>query len=104
MTNPTPWTFTLISLAAFRTFRLIGYDTILDHLRDRHLTRRHRIRPEDGYRRDLDIFLHCPWCLGFWVTLAWWGTWLAQPTLTEFVAVPFALSAVVGLIGKNLDP
>lgn len=100
---PSPYEFALLALAAFRVFRLLGYDTILDRPRERFVRRaKHEIPGQ--YRKELDIFFHCPWCLGAWLTLGWWGLWLAWPHATVVAAVPWALSAVVGLVTKNLDP
>lgn len=101
---PGPWVALLIGLAAFRTFRLIGYDTILNRPRYWFLRKEEAHDPEGRYKRELDIFLHCPWCLGFWVTVAWWGAWQLWPQQTTWFAVPWALSAFVGLLVKNLDP
>lgn len=47
--------------------------------------------------------LHCPWCVGFWISLGlcawtfWWDT-------TTVVLTTLAVSSLVGLIAKNLDP
>lgn len=63
-----------------------------------------RITPRRYYVAKL---LHCPWCVGFWISLAcalvayWW--WLDISLLTA-LALAFALSAFVGLVAKNLDP
>lgn len=87
---PAWWPFLLLALAAFRTWRLIAEDTILDGLRER-----------------LPIglnFVRCPWCAGFWVSLAWWLAWVAWPHGSLVVAVPFAISAVLGLMAANIDP
>jgi len=102
---PDWWEFLLLGLASFRLFRLIGYDTVLDGPRDRWLTRRSTVAAgKPGlYRRSLDVFLHCPWCLGWWVVLAWWGAWWLWPHEILVVSVPLALSAFVGLVTKNLD-
>lgn len=82
-----PWPFVLLALAAYRVWKLIGDDEIL-------------ARPRDAAVRRLgdkwELFLVCPWCAGFWVTLAWWGAWWAWPRTTLIVAAPFALNAVVG--------
>jgi Protein of unknown function (DUF1360) len=43
--------------------------------------------------------LECPWCAGFWITLAWWGAWQLWPFGTAIAAVPLAASAIVGLLG-----
>lgn len=103
MSWPDAWEFVLLALAAYRTTRLVGWDTILDGPRDK-LTRRATAATQyNRYRSDLDKFLHCPWCMGFWVTLLWWGAWQAWPHATLVVGTPFALNAVVGLVTKNLD-
>jgi uncharacterized protein DUF1360 len=98
---PNWWQFALLAGAAFRTWRLLAADAILDKPRE-WLTR--RAKAEAGkHREEVDIFLHCPWCLGFWVTLAWWGAWLIWPHATVLLAVPWAANALVGLVAQNLD-
>lgn len=66
---------------------------------------------EPVYRRPtLAHLVHCPYCIGFYVSLltciAWWTSgspgghnlgWVG------WVAFPLALSGAVGLISKNLD-
>lgn len=61
------------------------------------------VRP--AYRRPMLAHLvHCPWCIGAWISLAVYVAWLAAPRGTLYAMTPFALSGVVGLIAKNLDP
>lgn len=107
MTNyPHPWEFALLSLAAYRTTRGIGWDTLTEPLR-RLVTRLGDWSEGDlpaGYRRGLDEWLHCPWCLGAHVSIGWWVGWWYWPDVTVALAVPFAISAVVGLVARNLDP
>jgi hypothetical protein len=91
---PSVWPFVLVALAAFRTWRVIAEDTILDRPRARFV----------GWLPKGEEFVTCPWCAGFWVSLAWWGAWEAWPHWTLIVAAPFAISAVVGLIAANIDP
>jgi hypothetical protein len=55
-------------------------------------------------RPTLAHLFHCPFCLGWWVSLLTYGAWLLDPTWTLYAAAPFALSGVVGLIARNLDP
>lgn len=106
MTTPDWWTFLLLALAAFRVFRLLAHDTILDPARERLLGLRgwsegQMIPP--GYRRRTAEFLICPWCLGFWLALGWWAAWEIWPHGATVAATPFALSAVVGLLAANFD-
>ena len=78
----------LLALAAYRVFRIIGDDAILDPLRD-------EVAPFGSARAK---FISCAACCGFWVSLAWWLAWCAWPFWTLVVATPFAISAVVMLV------
>lgn len=91
---PDWWAFVLLALAAFRVFRLIAEDAILDRPRD-------RVTGRLGEKSEL--FIVCPWCLGFWIALAWWLAWIPWPHGTLVVATPAALSAIVGLVSSRLD-
>lgn len=84
----------LLSLAAFRVWRLVGEDVILDRPRKWLI----------GRGAKYDEWVSCPWCAGAWISVLWWLAWVAWPHWTLVVAVPFAVSAVVGLIGANIDP
>jgi len=101
-----PWEFVLLLLAAYRTTRLLGWDTITDSLRRRAT----RLGSWQGgplpqqYRSGLDAFLHCAFCLGFWIGLAWWAVWLAIDEWALWAATPWALSAAIGLIARQWDP
>lgn len=44
----------------------------------------------------LGELISCPWCAGFWVSLALWIFFLIWPTLIIGLLVPFALRAFVG--------
>jgi len=99
---PSPYALILLALAAFRVWRLLALDTITDQLR-RRVT---RLGDWSGggstpslYRERLGAFLQCPWCLGFWVVVVWWAAWVAYPHWVLVAAVPFGLSALVGLAG-----
>lgn len=60
------------------------------------------VRP--SYRRPtLAHLVHCPFCLGWWVTLACWGSFQVWPHGALVALTPFALAGAVGLIGKDLD-
>jgi hypothetical protein len=104
MKVPDWYSVILLSLAAWRVFQLLAWDTILEGPR-RWLF---RISSDwDGespitdrsYRETLALFVQCPYCAGFWIAVAWWVAWYFFPTETVFVAVPWALSA--GVIGAD---
>lgn len=60
------------------------------------------VRP--AYRRPtLAHLVHCPFCLGWWVTLACWASFEAFPHGSLVALSPFALAGAVGLVGKDLD-
>jgi hypothetical protein len=103
-----PWEFVLLALAAFRIWRLLAVDTILDGPRQYVLRLGWRWMDGDPiptkYRRHWAIFLECPYCLGWWLSLGIYLLWVWLPTETVFVATPFALSAALALIRSNLDP
>ena len=87
---PDPWPFAVLVLAAFRVFWLVAEDTIFDRPRG-WLT-------DNGDREYVALFLTCPWCAGFWISVGWWLAWLAFDKWAVAAAVPFALSAIVGLV------
>lgn len=56
------------------------------------------------YRRPtVAKFLGCPWCVGFWLSLAVYLAWRGWPTATVTVMAPLSFSELVGLVSKNLD-
>ena len=100
---PSWYFFALLALAAFRVWKLIGNDAILDVPRRFAKKRLERIDPH------LDLFIVCPWCSGFWVCVAVYTGWIAWgPGFFEWgqvylaFVVVFALSAVVGLLAGLL--
>jgi hypothetical protein len=97
----------LLALAAFRTWRLVARDTVLD--RPRQWAVNLPVDWQDGdpipddYRENLALWIECMWCQGFYQALAWWVAWLLWPHFTLWLAVPWALSALLALAAKNLD-
>ncbi len=88
---PTPWEFTLLSLAAFFVWYLIGEASIFDRPRAWVVE---RLGPK------FDELVECPWCSGFWIVGLGWGIgWLIFPSETVFLAVALAGMTVVGFLG-----
>ena len=98
MTVPGWYALLLLGAAAYRTWRLLAEDTILHRSRERgiFLIRKRWGRTADKARE----LIECPWCSGFWIALGWWGGFEMWPHGTVIVAVPLALSALVGAIGS----
>lgn len=90
---PDWYTLVLLSLAAYRLWRLVAEDTIFD--RPRGLLVRRLPKGEE--------WILCPWCSGLWTVVAVWLAWVWEPYWTLVVAVPLVLSALVGLVSANLD-
>ena len=110
MDYPEWWQFLLLALAAFRVWRLIAEDTILDGPRQWALGLGYRWADGDPipekYREHWGIFLLCPWCSGFWISGILLGVYCAVAGWIGFLGffvTWFALSALVGLIRGNLD-
>lgn len=107
MSVPSPWVALILFAASFRIWRLLAEDELLERPR-RWVVRLPRdwddgmMLPE-GYRLELAKFITCPWCFGFWITIVVWALWQIEPHWTSVLAVPFALSAGVGIVRKNLD-
>lgn len=90
--------FIIYALAAYRVTRLITRDSLppIARLRDHVID-----RWGDNPWSELIV---CPWCMGFWVSVA--ATALASSpadVVTRWIAVPFAMSAVVGLLASRDD-
>lgn len=62
-----------------------------------------RLVPFSRERWYVSKMIRCPWCVGFWLTLVVWSCWQVAPRGTLVVMSLLALSALPGLITKNLD-
>ena len=113
---PPIYQFALLTLVAYRIWRLLAEDEILN--RPRRWLVRLPLTWDEGdplpksYRNEWAIFFQCPWCLGFWVCLGTYISWMLTLGDTPdsvsdvFVAlgILFAMSSVVGIIRAQLDP
>lgn len=59
--------------------------------------------PVTERRYYLSKMLRCPWCLGFWLAAAAWTAYEVAPRGTLVVMSLLAVSAIPGLVTKNLD-
>lgn len=101
---PSWYFFALLALAAFRLWKLLGNDRILDGPR-----RRFKRIFSEGRDSKLDLFIACPWCLGFWCCVVVYAGWIALGAgyfawdeAFSGAVVLLALSAVVGLLATLL--
>ena len=98
--NRVDWTrdparLTVAALASYRLVRLAQRDTLppLPAIRQ---TLQERLKDHPA-----EELLFCPWCLGFWTSLAVSG--LASTERGWKILTPLALSAVVGFLAGH-DP
>lgn len=82
--------FILLSLAAFRVTRFVIKDFLFADFRDWVWAKFPPDSTKTGY------FLTCPWCIGFWVSLALFFCYTILPSLTLWCCVVLALSTIVG--------
>ena len=84
--------FLLMSLASYRLWRLIGYDTISEPLRD-------KIKPDSW----LDALVTCQWCLGSWISFAVVAAtaWVGDVNWPVWQAL--GVSVVVGWLHGTLE-
>lgn len=112
-----------LALAAYRLCRLVGWDDFPPIARARNWatgaetwTRGsvnarasgvagEQVQEVTRYRRPLlEHWLHCPFCVGFWICVALYVWWLYSPATCLYAMAPFSLNAACGLIARNLDP
>lgn len=108
MEVPNWYSLALLALAAWRTFQLLAHDEVFDRPR-RFLLRLGREWEKEGdpvpdnYRVRSAIFLTCPYCAGFWISLVWFAAWEISSFWTEVVSIPMAISALLVGLHKILQ-
>lgn len=95
----------VLILGAYRVWMLIAKDTITQRLRARLLgyddTGKRNRWPNP--HKSIAELVHCPWCAGFWISLAVAVAYHEWPRGTFWVMLPFAVSAGVALISVCFD-
>lgn len=94
--------------AAYRITRLLQEDQLppLPALRRRMMwfaTHGDQESTKGRVQQELIYMVNCPWCLGFWVSVAVLVADSIAPRLWRPLATALALSAVVGLARTKLD-
>jgi hypothetical protein len=98
-------TAVILALGVYRIWMLIAKDSITQPWRERILSyddNGNMNRWPHPHRR-IALFVHCPWCLGFWLSLAASAAYWEWPHATRLALAPFALSAAVALISVCFD-
>lgn len=98
-------TLVILILGAYRVWMLIAKDAITQPIRTRVLG-----YSDDGKRnrwpkphKTLAELVHCPWCLGFWISITASVAYYVWPHGTRWVLLPFAVSAGVALVATCFD-
>lgn len=86
----------VLGLATYRITRLFTRDTIMESFRNWWWERFPPEKTRWGY------LLTCEWCLSFWVASLLFISAIID-SVTVLVAVPFALSAIAGLLTAYED-
>jgi len=87
-------TLIVLILAVFRVTRLATTDTIFD-------TPRNWVHDHSSFFSEM---LDCDWCASFWVAVPVAVAYWLWPDVTFWLSLPFALSAVVGLLTRFANP
>lgn len=97
---PELWVILIAFGAAARITRLLTDDTITKPLRDRIINRY-------GTASLIVEFIHCPWCVGFWVSAAI-APLVLEPSIAasrwfQAPALAFTMSYLVAMTAKWFD-
>lgn len=89
--------FVLMTLACARLTRLVVSDRLT-------LSWRQKVIKRFGEQSYAAYFIHCPWCVGMWISVVCSLTWAVYlfPVDQWWLAVPasFAMSHLVGLLSR----
>lgn len=115
------WPLLILALGIYSLTRLITTDSIVDRQRVwfynkfPHEGFQTKIRPTRGQfivtgdhyyvtvGHKLGDLVYCPWCMGFWVSLALFAAFVAWPVVTTFLLVPLALRVIPGVIESVIN-
>lgn len=86
----------VIGLAAFRIYRIAGVDSITEPIHGRLNASNNPVA------QWVSELVGCPWCIGFWasVALTALGAWIGLYTWPEAIPIALAASTVCGITGS----
>ena len=90
-------TFVILGLATFRIARFLVIDELFSSARNRLWK---RFPPETN---KFGYLFTCVWCMSFWTASLLVISRIIMPTITLYVCLAFALSAVAGLLAAYED-
>ena len=116
------WPLLILAFGIYSITRLISKDSIIDRQRNWFYDR----FPHEGYQtknkpkrgaamqisgglwyvthgHKLGELVHCPWCMGFWVSALVFAAFVAWPVATTFALVPLAFRVVPGMIESVIE-
>jgi hypothetical protein len=97
--SPGPYEFVILALAAYRLWKLLAEDAILDRPRAWAMAQAER----RGHGDLFATWLTCPWCSGLWLTGWVWLWWAVWPNAIWGASV-LAASTIIGLIARHDPP
>lgn len=103
MKVPDWYTLLLLSAGTFRLWKLLADDKILEEPRKLLVGLRGWEEGKEvpaSYRSWLGEFINCPWCLGSWLGLGWWGAWQQWPHGTTVLASLAAVLTAAGFMAQ----
>jgi hypothetical protein len=107
LATPTAVELILLVLAAYRLYRFLALDSFPPMMAARTwLTGEDDEGHPTGARRPkwiADLWA-CPFCLGYWISLALVAGWWVSPMWAIAFALPWAVSAGAALVTARLDP
>lgn len=95
--SPTWFVYAVLGLAAWRVWHLLALDDVTAPIRGR------LVRKGNGQQRKrLEEWIECPYCLGFWIALAWAGYVALWEEGAFWTALPFSFSTIIVAVSRAL--
>lgn len=104
MTILDPWHFIIVALCAFRVVRFLVFDSLIGanpqsgssfgRWLDGWAWQPQNGAPKSWLKDKIANLLVCPWCLGFWITLAVYAAWCLGPDWLRIVVCGWALAGL----------